>query len=102
MAGKQKKRRRVALLVQTTSEWHRQLLRGVADYAREHGPWDFHIEPRGLLETMQLPKDWRGDGVILRLVDRAQERAIRRRGLPAVNVSWQGRSEEHTSELQSQ
>lgn len=90
MAGKQEKRRRVALLVQTTSEWHRQLLRGVADYAREHRPWDFHIEPRGLLETMQLPKGWRGDGVILRLVDPAQERAIRRRGLPAVNVSWQG------------
>jgi LacI family transcriptional regulator len=80
----------VALLVQMTSEWHRQLLRGVADYAREHGPWDFHIEPRGLLETMQLPEGWHGDGVILRLVDRTQERAIRRRGLPAVNVSWQG------------
>jgi len=85
-----RQRRRVALLVQTTSEWHRQLLRGVADYAREHGPWDFHIEPRGLLETMHLPRGWRGDGVILRLVDRAQERALRRRGLPAVNVSWQG------------
>ena len=84
------KRRRVALLVQTTSEWHRQLLRGVADYARELGAWDFHIEPRGMLETMQLPKSWRGDGVILRLVDASQERAIRRRGLPAVNVSWQG------------
>lgn len=82
--------RQVALLVQTTSEWHRQLLRGVAEYAREHGPWDLHIEPRGLLETMHLPRGWRGDGVIMRLVDRDQERAIRRRGLPAVNVSWQG------------
>lgn len=90
MVAANRQRRRVALLVQTTSEWHRQLLRGVADYAREHGPWDFHIEPRGLLETMHLPRGWRGDGVILRLVDRAQERALRRRGLPAVNVSWQG------------
>jgi len=54
--ARKRKSRRVALLVQTTSEWHRQLLRGVADYAREHGPWDLHIEPRGLLETMQLPK----------------------------------------------
>jgi len=73
----------VALLVQPTSEWHRQLLRGVADYAREHGPWYLHIEPRGLLETMQLPKSWRGEGIILRLV----ERALRRRGLPAGQFS---------------
>lgn len=89
-------RRRVALLVQTASDWSRQVLRGVANYAHEHGEWDFYIEPRGFYERLRLPSGWKGDGVIARLGDPALRRAVRRAGLPAVNVSWLGR---HTRDL---
>lgn len=84
-------RHNVALLVQTANDWSRQVLRGVANYAHERGTWDFFIEPRGFYEHLQLPRDWKGDGVITRLTHAALARAIRRRRIPAVNVSWLGR-----------
>ncbi|MDG2381322.1 MAG: DNA-binding transcriptional regulator [Pirellulaceae bacterium] len=82
---------KVALLVQTASDWSRQVLRGVADYVHEQGNWEFFIEPRGFYEQLQLPTDWHGDGVILRLTYAALAKSIRRRKLPAVNVSWLGK-----------
>lgn len=88
--------RRVALLVHTASDWSRQVLRGVANFAAEHGHWDFHVEPRGFYENLSLPRDWSGDGVILRLTHPGLTRALRRAGLPAVNVSWLGR---HTPDV---
>lgn len=89
-------RRRVGLLVQTASEWSRLVLRGVAEYAHEFGPWDFYIEPRGFHEPLMLPADWRADGLIVRLTSPELERAIRESGLPAVNVSWLG---DHSSSI---
>ena len=84
-------RHNVALLVQTANDWSRQVLRGVANYAHERGNWDFFIEPRGFYEHLQLPRDWQGDGVIIRLTHDALARSIRRRRVPAVNVSWLGK-----------
>ena len=84
-------RRKVALLVQTASDWSRQVLRGVAKYAYQHGTWDFYVEPRGFYEQLRLPRGWRGDGVIARLGDPALYRSLRRRNMPVVNVSWLGK-----------
>ena len=83
--------RKVALLVQTASDWSRQVLRGVANYAHEQGTWDFFIEPRGFYENLTLPRDWSGDGVIVRLTHAGLIRSIRQRKIPAVNVSWLGK-----------
>ena len=38
---------KVALLIETSSSYGRGLLRGIARYARLHGPWAFFIEPGG-------------------------------------------------------
>lgn len=84
-------RRKVALLVQTSSEWSRQVLRGVAEFATEQGGWDFFVEPRGFREQLQLPTWWAGHGAIVRLTSPDIGRSLRRRGLPAVNVSWLGK-----------
>ena len=81
----------IALLIQTASAWQTQVLRGIAEYAHEHGPWDFFLEPRGPYERLTLPRNWEGDGVIARVNHAALERAISRRRLPAVNVSWYNR-----------
>jgi LacI family transcriptional regulator len=83
-------------LVQTASEWSRLVLRGVAEYAHEFGPWDFYIEPRGFFETLMPPPDWDADGLVVRLTSSALEDAIARSGLPAVNVSWLG---EHSASI---
>ena len=86
----QRPRRQVCLLVQTSNDWGRQVLQGVAAYADERGHWDFHIEPRGFFERLRLPTDWKGDGVITRLTHKGLAAALRRAKLPAVNVSWLG------------
>ncbi|MEW4561998.1 DNA-binding transcriptional regulator [Bremerella sp. JC770] len=83
-------RRRIAVLVQTSSAWSRQVLAGVAEYAMEAGGWDFWIEPRGFYEQIEIPQTWRGEGVICRLTSEDLVRQIQQRRLPAVNVSWLG------------
>ncbi|MBI1247465.1 helix-turn-helix domain-containing protein [bacterium] len=83
-------RRNVAVLVQTSSAWSRQVLAGVAEYALEAGGWDFWIESRGFYEALQLPDSWRGNGVICRLTNDSLRQQIQERGIPAVNVSWLG------------
>lgn len=87
-------RRKIALLIQTSSDWSRQIIQGIADYALEQGGWDFWIEFRGLQEQLRLPASWNGHGTICRLTDARIQQSILRRKLPAVNVSWLGKHSE--------
>ena len=89
-------RRKIALLVQTSSDWSRQIIQGIADYAFEQGGWDFWIEFRGLQEQLRFPASWEGHGTICRLTDSRIQQSIIRRRLPAVNVSWLGK---HSSKI---
>src|ERR1700722_17446644 len=77
----------VALLVETSLASGRDVLRGIAQYVREHGPWSIFQEPRGL-EAGAPPwlKTWRGDGIIVRLQDESMAVAVAATGLPAVDV----------------
>ena len=84
------RRWKVALLVQTSSDWHRLLLQGIASYALERGPWDFFVEHRGLRESLRLPSWWQGDGVIGRLASPEILSELESRAIPRVNVSWLG------------
>jgi LacI family transcriptional regulator len=77
----------IALLIETSREYGRGLLRGVARYHHEHGPWSIYFEPHGL--DAQPPawlKTWRGDGIIARIDDRRTADLILATGLPAVDV----------------
>jgi len=89
-------RRKIALLVQTSSDWSRQIIQGIADYATEQGGWDFWIEFRGLKEQLKFPASWSGHGTICRLTDNRIQQSILKRRLPAVNVSWLGK---HSSRI---
>ncbi|WP_439631971.1 XylR family transcriptional regulator [Gemmata sp.] len=81
--------RRVALLIETSREYGRGLLRGVTRYQRERGPWSLYFEPKGLRE---LPAawlgDWDGDGILVRADDRALADAVVRSGIPAVELRF--------------
>ncbi len=81
---------RIALLIQTATEWGRSLLKGIADFAQDHAGWEFFIEPHGPFERLRIPPGWKGDGIIARVDHAALENAILRTRLPAVNVSWLG------------
>src|ERR1700722_9162479 len=80
-------RTQVALLIESSRAYGRGLLQGIARYVREHGSWSiFHQERRASDPPPAWLKGWRGAGVIARIEDRQLARAIRRLGVPAVDV----------------
>lgn len=89
MSRNVKKRKSVALLVETSNAYARGLLRGIVQYVREqHTPWSMHLfeQGRGDAPPAWLAK-WQGDGIIARVENRAIARVVRKTGLPVVDVS---------------
>lgn len=77
----------IALLIETSREYGRGLLRGVARFHQEHGPWSIYFEPHGLNERPpSWLKQWRGDGILARIDDRRMADVILATKLPAVDV----------------
>jgi LacI family transcriptional regulator len=77
----------IALLIETSREYGRGLLRGVSRYHQQHGPWSIYFEPHGLNEPPPTwLKNWRGDGILARIDDRRTADLILATGLPAVDV----------------
>jgi LacI family transcriptional regulator len=77
----------IALLIETSREYGRGLLRGVSRYHQEHGPWSIYFEPHGLNEPPPAwLKTWRGDGILARIDDQRMAKVILETGLPAVDV----------------
>jgi LacI family transcriptional regulator len=75
------------LLIETSREYARGLLRGVARYHQEHGPWSIFFEPHGLDEPPpSWLKSWQGDGILARIDNRRMADAILSTGIPAVDV----------------
>lgn len=79
---------KVALLVETSNAYARELLHGVRDWLREHGPWGLWLAEagRGAAPPAWL-RDWKGDGIIARIETPAIARAVAATGLPTVDVS---------------
>jgi LacI family transcriptional regulator len=77
----------IALLIETSREYARGLLRGVARYHHEHGPWSIYFVPHGLDE---LPpswlRDWNGDGILCRINSRRMANAMLATGIPIVDL----------------
>jgi LacI family transcriptional regulator len=58
--------KRIVLLVETSREFGRQLIIGIARYARLKGPWSFYKEPIGLKSSIPHLTNWKPDGIIMR------------------------------------
>lgn len=77
----------VALIIETTLASGRDILRGIARYVREHGPWSLFTAPRSLHEPVpSWLKHWEGDGIIARVQSRKMADAVAATGLPVVDV----------------
>jgi LacI family transcriptional regulator len=77
----------IALLIESSREYGRGLLRGIARYHQEHGPWSIYFEPHGLHERApSWLKTWRGDGILARIDNHRTADLILSTGLPAVDV----------------
>ena len=82
------RRRQVALLIETSNAYARGLLQGVVHYIREHRPWSFHLMEQGRGDDPPpWLANWQGDGIIARIETPRIARAVRKAGLPTVDVS---------------
>jgi len=83
-----KRRKRVALLIETSNSYARSLLEGIIVYLREHDSWSVYVpeQRRGDRPPTWLDR-WHGDGLISRIENRRIARTILRLGLPAIDVS---------------
>lgn len=58
--------KKIILLVETSREFGRQLIRGIARYSRIKGHWSFYREPSGLKSSIPGLTTWHADGIIMR------------------------------------
>jgi LacI family transcriptional regulator len=88
LSDKTERARKVALLIETSNRYGRDLLYGVRDWMREGGRWAvrFTEQARGAAVPSWLA-DWQGDGIIARVDSPAIAAALRRTRLPVVDVS---------------
>lgn len=86
--------KRVAILVETTRSYTRDLLAGVSRYLHSHGAWSTFLELRAL-ESSVPPwlSGWDGDGILTRTHSSEMARAIKAAGVPTVEL----RSTKHTA-----
>ena len=79
---------KVALLIETSNRYGRDLLYGVRDWMGAGGRWAvrFTEQARGAAVPSWL-KGWAGDGIIARVDSPAIAAALKRTGLPVVDVS---------------
>jgi len=77
----------VALLLETSTEYGRGLLRGILRYSRLHGPWSLYVAPGHLEQVLPKARSWSGKGIIARVRSAEMAKRIRSTGLPFVASS---------------
>ncbi len=79
------KRRRVALLVESSRAYGRGILAGVAKFVRQHDPWSIFFQDLNLCDdTPGWLKTWRGDVFISRMENSDIVTVIKKLKVPAV------------------
>lgn len=76
------------MLIETSNSYARELLHGVREWVREHGPWAIRLteQGRGAAAPAWL-RGWDGDGVIARVENTRIGRELLATGLPVIDVS---------------
>ena len=83
-----KRRRSVALLIETSNAYARGILQGVIRYVRRHDSWSIYLPEQQ--RTARPPAwlgRWRGDGIIARIETEEAAKLVSRKKLPTVDVS---------------
>lgn len=86
-------KRRVALLVETSSSYGREILAGIVRFRREHHEWSVFLEQRDV-ETAPpswLAK-WNGAGIISRTTTPEFAEAVAKTGVPLVELTDRGQA----------
>ncbi|MFI4875415.1 MAG: XylR family transcriptional regulator, partial [Blastopirellula sp. JB062] len=81
--------RRVALLIETSREYGRGLLRGIRRFQQTGASWSIYFQPRGTNDPAPTwLASWRGDGILARIENRAMAKAVKKTGIPAVDLRF--------------
>lgn len=75
----------VAVILDAARPYDRLIVGGVAQYAREHGPWSLYVEEDPLQKLPDLRR-WHGQGIIANFDDRQVAAAISGLSIPIVGV----------------
>ena len=83
-----KKRANVALIIETSGAYGRQILRGVSRYIHIYASWSVFLDERELVtHPARWLTDWDGDGIICRSTTPDLVRALSERDLPIVDCN---------------
>ncbi|PQO38490.1 XylR family transcriptional regulator [Blastopirellula marina] len=77
----------VALLIETSKAFGRDIIKGVGRFSRIHGPWSIFIDEFG--PGSKLPgwlKDWQGDGIIVRARNQKMAESVAAIGVPVIET----------------
>ncbi len=82
------RKKNVALIIETSNDYARGILRGIHDYTRIHPEWTVYLTEHGRHEPDEsFVGGWEGDGVIARIeTDRTAE-MVQKLRVPTVDVS---------------
>ena len=78
---------RVLLMIESSRGFGRSLLRGIAKYARIHGPWLFYNEPAGQERPLPHLQEWAPHGAIIRDSSKITSQKIIDLGIPVIVAS---------------
>jgi LacI family transcriptional regulator len=74
-------------LIESSRNYGRGILRGIAHYAHVHGPWSLYAQERqlhsGIPDWLQK---WEGDGIIARIENKRTARALLKFDCPVIDV----------------
>jgi len=78
---------RVAVLIETSTSWGREVIRGIHKYTENRRPWQLYIETHSSAVSYTVPRQWEGDGMIARIASEPMLSELLALRLPLVNVS---------------
>lgn len=77
----------VALLIETSRSYGRDILRGIHRWMHEHEPWSVYLELRALDSAVpRWLKTWKGDGIIARTASAEMAKTIAATRVPGVEL----------------
>jgi len=83
-----KKNLKVALLMETSNEYARGIIKGIYGYIKEHGNWDVYLGEYSRGEpNPDWMLSWKGDGIIARIENNVMAELIKNCNLPTVDIS---------------
>ena len=84
-------KKRILMLIESSTSYGRGIARGIARYAQRRGDWEITVQPRGMAEPIPTLSSGRWDGVISRLSDRRAAESVRRLDCPTVELLYDER-----------